>query len=66
MQCINLFKSASLVYVIGVRDFLTAADVIGSRDNRLVEMYSFVAVVFFIVCFTASQAVARLERKYAL
>jgi glutamate/aspartate transport system permease protein len=66
MQCINLFKSTSLVYVIGVRDFLTAADVIGSRDNRLVEMYSFVAVVFFIVCFTASQAVARLERKYAL
>jgi glutamate/aspartate transport system permease protein len=65
-QCINLFKSTSLVYVIGVRDFLTAADVIGSRDNRLVEMYTFVAVVFFVVCFLASQAVARLERKYAL
>jgi glutamate/aspartate transport system permease protein len=65
-QCINLFKSTSLVYVIGVRDFLTAADVIGSRDNRLVEMYTFVAVVFFVVCFLASRAVARLERKYAL
>ena len=65
-QCINLFKSTSLVYVIGVRDFLTAADVIGSRDNRLVEMYTFVAVVFFVVCFLASQAVARLERRYAL
>ncbi|HEX2556164.1 MAG TPA: amino acid ABC transporter permease [Microvirga sp.] len=66
MQCINLFKSTSLVYVIGLRDFLTAADVIGSRDNRLTEMYVFVAVVFFVVCFTASQAVARLERRYAL
>jgi glutamate/aspartate transport system permease protein len=65
-QCINLFKSTSLVYVIGVRDFLTAADVIGSRDNRLVEMYSVVAIVFFVICFAASQAVGRLERRYAL
>jgi glutamate/aspartate transport system permease protein len=65
-QCINLFKSTSLVYVIGVRDFLTAAEVIGSRDNRLIEMYSFVAVVFFLICFVASQAVGRLERRYAL
>ncbi len=65
-QCINLFKSTSLVYVIGVRDFLTAADVIGSRDNRLIEMYLFVAVVFFVICFAASRAVSRLERRYAL
>ena len=65
-QCINLFKSTSLVYVIGVRDFLTAADVIGSRDNRLVEMYVVVALVFFVICFVASQAVGRLERRYAL
>jgi glutamate/aspartate transport system permease protein len=65
-QCINLFKSTSLVYVIGLRDFLTAADVIGSRDNRLTEMYVLVAVVFFVICFAASRAVGRLERRYAL
>jgi glutamate/aspartate transport system permease protein len=65
-QCINLFKSTSLVYVIGVRDFLTAADLIGTRDNRLIEMYLLVAFVFFIVCLAASLAVGRLERRYAL
>ena len=65
-QCINLFKSTSLVYVIGVRDFLTAADLIGSRDNRLIEMYLFVAVVFLVICLFASLAVGRLERRYAL
>lgn len=65
-QCINLFKSTSLVYVIGVRDFLTAADLIGSRDNRLIEMYLLVAVVFLAICFGASMAVGRLERRYAL
>lgn len=63
MQSINIFKSTSLVYVIGLRDFLTAADLIGGRDNRLTEMYTFVAVVFFVVCWTASQGVAILERR---
>ncbi|MBI1777850.1 MAG: amino acid ABC transporter permease [Proteobacteria bacterium] len=65
-QSINLFKSTSLVYVVGVRDFLTAADVVGSRDNRLVEMYIFVAVVYFVLCLLASLGVGRLERRYAL
>jgi glutamate/aspartate transport system permease protein len=63
MQGINIFKSTSLVYVIGLRDFLTAADLIGGRDNRLTEMYTVVAVVFFILCFAASQAVGHLQRR---
>jgi glutamate/aspartate transport system permease protein len=63
MQGINVFKSTSLVYVIGLRDFLTAADLIGGRDNRLTEMYIVVAVVFFILCWTASQAVGLLQRR---
>jgi len=65
MQSINVFKSTSLVYVIGLRDFLTAADLIGGRDNRLTEMYVFVAIVFFVICWTASQAVGLLQRRIA-
>ncbi len=65
MQSINVFKSTSLVYVIGLRDFLTAADLIGGRDNRLTEMYVVVAIVFFIICWTASQAVGLLQRRIA-
>jgi glutamate/aspartate transport system permease protein len=65
MQSINIFKSTSLVYVIGLRDFLTAADLIGGRDNRMTEMYTLVAVVFFVVCWTASQAVGLLQRRIA-
>jgi len=63
LQSINIFKSTSLVYVIGLRDFLTAADLIGGRDNRLTEMYVVVAVVFFVVCWTASQAVNLLLQR---
>ncbi|MCC7048872.1 MAG: amino acid ABC transporter permease [Alphaproteobacteria bacterium] len=66
VQCINLFKSTSLVYVVGVNDFLMAADVVGTKDNRLIEMYVFVALVYFTLCFAAARAADRLQRRYAL
>jgi glutamate/aspartate transport system permease protein len=65
-QSINLFKGTSLVYIVGVRDFLTAADVIGARDNRIVEMYGLAAVVYFAICFAASLFTRRLQRRYAI
>ena len=40
LQCINLFKSTSLVYVIGLRDFLTAADLIGARRTAHRNVHS--------------------------
>ncbi len=65
-QSINLFKGTSLVYVVGVRDFLTAADIIGTRDNQIIEMYCFVAVVYFLLCCAASLLAGRLQRRYAI
>ncbi|HYZ62499.1 MAG TPA: amino acid ABC transporter permease [Acetobacteraceae bacterium] len=65
-EAINLFKSTALVYVVGVRDFLTAAGIIGTRDNNLVELYLLVAVVYFVLCLGASRAVGRLRRGYAI
>jgi glutamate/aspartate transport system permease protein len=66
VQSINLFKSTSLVYVVGVRDFLTAADVVGTKDNRLIEMFGFVAIVYFTMSFLGSLAANRLQKRYAL
>src|SRR5437763_1198441 len=65
-QSINLFKGTSLVYIVGVRDFLTAANVIGARDNRIVEMYGLAAAVYFVICFAASLFARRLPRRYAI
>ncbi|MCA3076845.1 MAG: amino acid ABC transporter permease, partial [Rhodocyclaceae bacterium] len=39
---------------------------IAQRDGRLIEMYLFVAVVYFIICFTLSLAVRQLQRKIAV
>ena len=65
-QGIILFQDTSLVYVVALRDFMTATSVVATRDGRLVEMYLFAAFVYFVICFAASRLVRRLQRSYAL
>ena len=65
-QTIILFQDTSLVYVISATDFLGAASKIANRDYRLVEMYSFVAVVYFVICFGLSTLVRRLQARIAV
>jgi glutamate/aspartate transport system permease protein len=63
-QSIILFQDTSLVYVVGLHDFLTAATVVAGRDNRVVELYSFVAVIYLVLCVTASLGVRRLQSRF--
>jgi glutamate/aspartate transport system permease protein len=65
-QTIILFQDTSLVYVISATDFLGAASKVANRDYRLVEMYSFVAVVYFIISYTLSLVVKRLQTRIAV
>lgn len=65
-QAIILFQDTSLVYVVGLKDFLVSGDIVANRDNRLLEMYTTVAAVYFVLCFIGSRGVRRLQRKYAL
>lgn len=65
-QTIILFQDTSLVYVISATDFLGAAAKIANRDYRLVEMYSFAAVVYFVISFSLSLMVKQLQTKIAV
>jgi glutamate/aspartate transport system permease protein len=65
-QTIILFQDTSLVYVLSITDFLGAASKVAQRDGRLVEMYLFAAVVYFIMSFSLSYVVKRLQRKIAI
>jgi glutamate/aspartate transport system permease protein len=65
-QSIILFQDTSLVYVLSITDFLGAASKVAQRDGRLVEMYLFVAVVYFIICLVMSQYVRRLQLRLAV
>ena len=65
-QTVILFQDTSLVYVISATDFFGAATKVANRDGRLVEMYLFGALVYFIMSFAASQYVKRLQTRLAV
>jgi len=65
-QTVILFQDISLVYAIGATDFLGAADKLNQRDFKPIELYLFVAVVYFILCFSLSRLVKRLQNKIAI
>lgn len=62
-QGIVLFQDTSLVYVVGVHDFLVSADIVANRDNRLIEMYTTVAVVYFAISTMGSLTVRALQKR---
>ena len=65
-QAIILFQDTSLVYVVGLKDFLGAAGTAGQITGSIVELYVFVALVFFVICFGASWLVKRLQVRYSV
>ena len=65
-QTIILFQDTSLVYAIGAYDLLKGFEVAGKNFNRPVETYLVAAVVYFIICFSLSMLVRRLQKKIAI
>jgi glutamate/aspartate transport system permease protein len=65
-QTIILFQDTSLVYAIGAYDLLKGFEVAGKNFNRPVETYLFAAVVYFVICFSLSMLVRRLQKKIAI
>jgi glutamate/aspartate transport system permease protein len=65
-QTIILFQDTSLVYVLSITDFLGAASKVAQRDGRLVEMYLFAALVYFVISLAASHGVRVLQRRMAI
>ncbi|MEC5397998.1 amino acid ABC transporter permease [Uliginosibacterium sp. H1] len=65
-QTIILFQDTSLVYAIGAKDLLKAAENTGKNYNRPVEMYLFSALIYFVICFSLSMLVKRLQKRIAI
>lgn len=65
-QTIILFQDTSLVYVLSITDFLGAASKVARRDGRLVEMYLFAALVYFVISLAASYLARRLQQRVAI
>jgi glutamate/aspartate transport system permease protein len=63
-QAIVLFQDTSLVYVVGIKDFLTSAELVSVREMRPIEMFTTAAVVYFVICLSGSIFVKRLQDKF--
>ncbi|MCB1785516.1 MAG: ABC transporter permease subunit [Chromatiaceae bacterium] len=61
-QGIILFQDTSLVFVVSLRDFMTVSSIVARTEGRLVEMYVFAALVYFVICFAGSLFVRRLQK----
>lgn len=61
-QGIILFQDTSLVFVVSLRDFMTTSSIIARTEGRLVEMYAFAALVYFVISFASSLFVRHLQK----
>ena len=65
-QTIVLFQDTSLVYAIGAYDLLKGFSLAGKIYGRPEEAYILAAVAYFVICFTLSWLVKRLQARIAI
>ncbi len=65
-QTIILFQDTSLVYAIGAYDLLKGFEIAGKNFNRPVETYLVAAVLYFVISFSLSMLVRRLQQRIAI
>ncbi len=54
----------SLLYVIGVIEFFRAATIVNNREFRPIEIFTFVAMTYFVFSFSISQVGRWCERRF--
>ena len=65
-QTIILFQDTSLVYAIGAYDLLKGFTTAGKIYGRPEESYLLAAVVYFVLCYSLSYLVKRLNSRIAI
>jgi glutamate/aspartate transport system permease protein len=65
-QTIILFQDTSLVYIITAHDMLHGFTIAGNNLSHPRESYILAAFFYFVICFTLSWLVKRLQAKIAI
>jgi polar amino acid transport system permease protein len=63
---ISFLKFSSLVSVLGVADLTYRTQVVSATTFRPLELFTMLAVIYFILCFILSQMVGLLEKRMAV
>lgn len=65
-QIIMSTKTATIASVIGVHEILYRAQVAATFSMRPLEIYSFVAIIYFVLCYSISILFQFVERRVTL
>lgn len=61
-QFISLFKDTSLVSIVGLQDLLgIAKSILANWSGRYVEVYLFIAAIYFVFCYAMSYVSQKIE-----
>ncbi len=62
-QSIVTFQDTSLAFVIGLQEFVRRTSIVDNLEVRSIQLFGFVAIVFFIFCFIGSKISRYFEEK---
>ena len=62
-QSIVTYQDTCLAFVIGLPEFIRRARIVDTLEVRSIQLFGFVAIVFFITCYIGSVISRRFEVK---
>ena len=62
-QSIVTFQDTSLAFVIGLPEFVRRASIVDNLEVASIQLFGFVGIVFFILCFIGSRISRHYEEK---
>jgi glutamate/aspartate transport system permease protein len=62
-QSIVTFQDTSLAFVIGLQEFVRRTSIVDNLEVRSIQLFGFVAIIFFIFCFIGSKISRHFEEK---
>jgi His/Glu/Gln/Arg/opine family amino acid ABC transporter permease subunit len=65
-EAVSLLKYSSLISVLGIADLTYRAQVLSTTTYRPIEIFSFVALLYFILCTVLSYCARRIELRMAV
>jgi polar amino acid transport system permease protein len=65
-QFVSLFKTTSLVYVVGLVDFFRAIIIVNNAKFAPYALYATMAIGYFVCCYLLSWLIRRIDPTYQL
>lgn len=65
-ETVSLIKYSSLVSILGVADLTYQANVLSTTTFRPLEVFSFIALVYLVICTSLSYSAQRIEKRLSV